>query len=294
MTQNALNKPNPAKIKGKLINEIKMSKAEFDKLSSFIYQNYGINLPDFKITLLESRLQKRLRVLNINSFKEYIKLVTTKGEHAEVVQMMNVVSTNKTDFFRESDHFDYISKHILPLYADNGYGKELKIWSAASSSGEEVYTLAIMLHEFMRLNNTTIKYHILGTDISTDVLEKAHRGIYDESRIAALPIELKKRYFLKSKDRQKPQVRVTKELRQHITFKRYNLMSEGFPSSDDFDIIFCRNVLIYFDKASQARIINKLCEKIPTGKYLFLGHSESIIGVGAPLKQLAHTSYQKI
>ncbi|MDW7691684.1 CheR family methyltransferase [Flammeovirgaceae bacterium SG7u.111] len=271
-----------------LQNGIKLTDAEFRKLSSFIYKRYGVNIPPAKKTLLESRLQKRLKALNLHSFKDYLTIVIDKKENDEMVKMMDRVSTNKTDFFRESAHFDFMTNNVLANYQNN-----LNIWCAASSSGEEVYTLGITIEEYLAKNNTNLKYSILGTDISTEMLNIGLLGIYNEERIAKIPLEIKRKYFLKSKEKSKSLVRVTKELRSKVTFQRHNLIEHSYPSTASYDIIFCRNVLIYFDKPTQEKIIMKLCNRLKKGGYFFLGHSESIIGINAPLQQLAHTTYQK-
>ncbi|WP_020531286.1 CheR family methyltransferase [Flexithrix dorotheae] len=270
---------------------IKLKDSEFRKLSLFIYKNYGINIPITKKTLLESRLQKRLKELQLRSFKDYLKIVINEEENKEIVKMIDRVSTNKTDFFREKAHFDFLSEKALVNFL---LKDDLKIWCAASSSGEEVYTLGITVEEFIKNNKANFNYSILGTDISTEMLNKGILGIYDEERIQNIPLSLKRKYFLKSKDKAKPVVRVTKELRDKATFKRHNLIENNYPTTTDFDIIFCRNVLIYFDKPTQEKIIMKLCKRLKKGGYFFLGHSESIIGINAPLRQLAHTTYQKI
>lgn len=271
---------------------IRLSEADFKKLSSFIYTNYGIHLPFTKRPLIESRLQKRLRLLNMPSFKEYIKWVTKGGEHDEVVSMIDIISTNKTDFFRENAHFDLLMNRVLPSL-NHEQLQDLKIWCAGASSGEEVYTIAMTMEEFISANNANIKYSILGTDISSRVLQKGNMAIYNEQNIAGIPYDLKKKYFLKSKDRMNPTVRVIKKIRDKVKFQRHNLMDDHHFTGQVFDIIFCRNVLIYFDKPTQERITFKLNDKLKKGGYFFLGHSESIIGIDVPLKQVAHTAYQK-
>ncbi len=264
---------------------------DFDRLSSFIYSNYGIKMPNSKKTMLQARLQNRLKDLNINSFKQYVDFVfSDKSGENEIVKMIDVVSTNKTDFFREPKHFDFMKQTILPLFHD----KKLKVWSSASSSGEEAYTIAITIEEYARANKS-IDYSIFGTDISSRIIERATSGIYTEERIAGLPLELKKKYFLKSKNRENPLVRVVPEIRNKTSFDRLNLMDnsyQGIPTN--FDVIFCRNVLIYFDRPTQEKVINKLCNHLPTGGYFMLGHSESVMGLNVPLKQIMPTVFIKV
>ena len=275
------------------VHNIGLSDVEFTKLSSFIYANYGIKLPITKKVLLQSRLQNRLRETNLSSFKEYCDYVLShKDEGTEIIHMIDVVSTNKTDFFREPAHFDFLQSTILPECVNENPNKEIKIWSAACSSGEEIYTLAMLLNEFSDTKNK-INYSLLGTDISTRVLEKAAMAIYSEDKITPILLNLRKKYLLRNKNPEKKDVRIVPELRKKVRFQRLNLMDNKYNVPTDFDVIFCRNVLIYFDKATQEKVINKLCNHIKPHGYLILGHSESITGIIAPLKQVKPTIYVK-
>ncbi len=267
---------------------------DFSKLSSFIYTNYGIKLPITKKTMLESRLQARLKANNMSSYKDYCQLVLSGNcEESEIISMIDLVSTNKTDFYRESLHFDFMKEVVLPEYLENNTGKPYKIWSSASSSGEEAYTIAIVMSEFME-GKKKIDFSILGTDISTRILEKASLAVYPINRVDVIPLDQKRKYLLRGKDLNKPTVRIVPELRAKTKFQRLNLMDNTYDVPKDFDLIFCRNVLIYFDRETQERVINKLCEHLKKGSYLFLGHSESISGLNVPLKQIRPTMYQKI
>ncbi len=272
----------------------KFTTAEFDKLSNFIYNQYGIKLPPVKKTMLESRLQKRLTSLQLSSFKEYCDYVfSPQGQQEELVHMINLVTTNKTDFFREPAHFNYLETQVLPEFVSHNPGKPLKVWSAGCSSGEEVYTLAMVLSEYSERNPLT-NFSIYGTDISTHVLNKAITAIYTEERSLDIPLPLKRKYFLKSKDATKKTVRVGPQLRSKVQFERLNFMDDHFEVPFVFDIIFCRNVIIYFDKITQEKVINRLCSKLKPGGYFFLGHSESITNMQVPLTQLKPTIFQKI
>ncbi|MCK5209842.1 MAG: chemotaxis protein CheR, partial [Cyclobacteriaceae bacterium] len=256
--------------------------------------NFGIKMPPVKRIMLQSRLHKRLRFLNMADFGEYIDyLFSAEGRKNEVTEMMNVVSTNKTDFFREPAHFEFMENHVLPKFEIERPTRQIKIWSAGCSSGEEVYTICITLEEYMRLKKD-LSYHVFGTDISTDVLRKAKSAIYSNDRTAGISHEHKKRYFLISKDRSTNLVKVIPKLRNKVSFSRLNFMDKHYNVDSGFDIIFCRNVLIYFDRETQEKVINRLCQKLDIGGYLFLGHSESITGLNVPLKQLQPTVYQKI
>jgi chemotaxis protein methyltransferase CheR len=276
------------------IFEAKLTDAEFEKLSRFIHSQYGIKMPPVKKIMLQSRLQKRLRALGIISFKLYIDYVFSPEGQDEIIHMMDVVSTNKTDFFRESAHFDFMKKTVMPEFlADKSQFRTIKIWSAGSSSGEEAYTIAMVLADY-KMINPNFDYQIYGTDLSTRILKTAIEGIYSERRIEDLPIEIKKRYFLKSKERNKQLVRVIPELRKKTTFERLNFMADTYPVTEMFDIIFCRNVLIYFDRQTQESVISKLCRNLKHDGYFFLGHSESITGINVPLKHIQPTIFRRI
>ncbi len=269
----------------------KLSDTEFQKLSNFIYTRYGIKMPPAKKIMLQSRLQKRLKALKIYSFKEYVNYVFSKEGEEEVVHMMDVVSTNKTDFFREPTHFDYLKQTVLPEYIQKNI-RNLKVWSAGCSSGQEVYTLAIVISEFLE-KNPGFDFHILGTDISTQVLKKAYAAIYSEQDVAMIPLETKRKYMLKSKDPNKKLIRITKALRNKTSYMRLNFMDEHYTVNEKQDIIFCRNVLIYFDRATQEKVINRLCRHLKPDGYFFLGHSESITNIDVPLTQVKPTVFRR-
>ncbi len=272
----------------------KMSAKDFSRLSDFIYNSYGIRMPVEKKLMLQSRLQRRLRALNMTSFGEYVDYVFGKNGHEELVLMMDQVSTNKTDFFREAHHFDFLVDTILPeLTGGSSYKKSLKVWSAGCSSGEEAYTLAMVMESYME-QNSSFDYHIHGTDISTKVLQVAVDAVYKEEKVEVIPLALKKRFLLRSKDPLKKTVRIVPELRAKASFARLNLMDASYDVPNSFDIIFCRNVLIYFDKKTQERVINKLVSKLKRGGYFFLGHSESIMAMNVPLRQVKPTIFVKI
>jgi chemotaxis protein methyltransferase CheR len=208
---------------------------------------------------------------------------------------MDVVSTNKTDFFREPVHFDFMSTELIPsfLKSQNTPRHHFKIWSAGSSSGEEAYTLAIVMEE-AKEKYPGLDYSILGTDISTKMLQAGANAIYKEERVETIPLNIKKKYLLKSKDRSNPTVRLIPRLRQKVKFSRLNFMDQSYTDiRETFDIIFCRNVLIYFDRETQEKVINKLCQKLKSGGYFFLGHSESITNYDVPLTQIKPTIFRR-
>ncbi len=273
---------------------VTLKDAQFSKLSTFIETEVGINMPPTKRVLLESRLRKRLRILGLDNFDDYISYVfSRRGE--EVVHMIDVVTTNKTDFFREPDHFLVLKDRILPeRFHHDGWGERrpFKVWSAASSTGEEPYTLAIVLMEFKR-EHPQFDFRILGTDIATNVLAIAEKGVYAESRIEAIESAHRHRYFLKSRDRSSSLVRVKPEIRGRILFRRLNLMASRFPISDRFHVIFCRNVIIYFNRRRQEELLRKLYNFLVPGGYLFVGHSEALAGIDLPIESVAPTVYRR-
>lgn len=273
-----------------------MSDKIFIKFSSFIQNELGIKMPDAKRTMLQARLQKRLRKLGIESFKEYSEFVFSKrGMDEELHNMIDAVTTNKTDFFREPQHFDTLVKTIIPeLIQSYGMGIRRKalIWSAGCSSGEEVYTLAMVLSEFKN-KLPDFDFSVLGTDISTKVLKSAALGIYSHEKIEPVPLPLRRKYLLKSRDKDKNLVRIVPALRLNTFFKRLNFMDSNFGIKQPADIIFCRNVLIYFDRETQEKVLNRLCNYLVSGGYLFTGHSETLNGLNVPLVQTTSTVYKR-
>jgi chemotaxis protein methyltransferase CheR len=271
----------------------KMTDNEFNRLSSYIFDQSGIKLPPVKKIMLQSRLQKRLRQLNITSFKEYADYVfSDEGQKNEIIHMLDVVSTNKTDFFREPVHFDFLNSNVLPEFYEKNQTKNFKVWSAGCSSGEEPYTIAITLNDFKQKNNQ-FNYSIIGTDISTQILQKAALAVYKDDRIANIPLEMKRKYFLRSRDKVRRNVRVIRDLRSKVSYSRLNFMDDTYNVSENFDVIFCRNVLIYFNRETQEKVINKLCRNLKTDGYLFIGHSESIMGMDLPLIQIKPTIFKR-
>ncbi len=271
-----------------------LTPADFQRLSNFIYNEYGIKMPPEKKVMLQSRLQKRLRALGIASYKDYIDFVFSKeGQQSELYHMIDAVSTNKTDFFREPVHFDLLRDLILPEFTHHHQAHaRIKVWSAGCSSGEEVYTMAMVLHEFGLLN-PIFDYYIFGSDISVRMLQAAATAVYPEEKIEVIPTTLKKKYFLRNKDTLKKTVRVVPLLRNKVKFGRLNFMDKTYQLNETFDIIFCRNVLIYFDRQTQEEVINKLCTKLKPGGYFFLGHSESIMNMKLPLVQVKPTVFRR-
>ena len=273
-----------------------LSDKTFSRFSSLIYDEVGIKLPLAKKIMLEARLNKRLKAGGFKSFDDYADFVfSAEGREKELVSLIDVVTTNKTDFFREPAHFEFLVKVAVPSLIDSheaGFKSPFKIWSAGCSTGEEPYTMSMVLSEFAA-TRPGFQASILATDISTTVLAKAKNAIYTEENVDSIPLSLKKKYLLKSKDRNKPMVRIAPQQRSMITFQRLNFMEE-FSMREQMDVIFCRNVIIYFDKPIQERLLNRFHRQLVTGGYLFLGHSETTSGLNVPLRPVASTVYRKL
>lgn len=271
-----------------------LSDSQFNRISELVYKHCGINLCDGKKELVRSRLVKRLRLLEIDSFKEYIDYALNDTTDGEFCTMIDSISTNLTSFFREKQHFDFLTASFLPsLMAKRSKAGNQKIraWSAGCSSGEEPYTIAItLLDAFAGKGNWDTK--ILATDISTKIVEKAKAGIYDKQRIESLTLNQKQKYMKTSRIDGQLNYQVSPILKSIITFGYLNLMKE-FPFKGPFDFIFCRNVMIYFDKPTQEKLIHKFWNVLNPGGILFTGHSESLTGVKHNYKYLLPTIYQK-
>jgi chemotaxis protein methyltransferase CheR len=273
-----------------------LSPRDFNRLSSFIYDHCGIKLPPVKKTMIESRLRKRLRVLGMSSFTEYCNLIIeARGTEMELVTMIDLVTTNKTDFFREPEHFTYLTENVLPDWCDATGPRRsnpFSLWSAGCSTGEEPYTLAMVLSEFAT-QVPGFTFDITATDISTRVLETARTAIYAMERITPVPKTLRRKYLLRSRNPEQDVVRIVPELRQRIMFSRLNFMDRSFNMAKPLDVIFCRNVVIYFDRPTQEVLINKFCDCLKPGGYLFMGHSETLNGLDVPLHSVYPTVYRR-
>jgi len=271
-----------------------MTDAEFRRFANFIHENCGIKMPAAKKTMLQTRLHKRLRLHKFSTYSQYADHVFGGADAGvELAHMIDAVTTNKTDFFREPGHFEFLISHILapPAGRRNTAGrKPLKFWSAGCSSGEEPYTLAMVLAEHA-LFDPDFRYEILGTDISTRVLQAAAMAVYTMEKIAPVPLALRKKYLLRS--RENPLVRIVPELRARVTYRRLNFMDQAYAFAGPFDVIFCRNVIIYFDHPTQEMILKRICRHLVPGGFLFMGHSETLNGMALPLVQVAPTVYRK-
>lgn len=249
---------------------------QFSILSKIVYKESGINLKDNKKTLLQARIAKRLRATGINSLSEYIEIL--ENDTLEYMNFIDGVTTNHTFFFRENKQVEFILNNV-------GNQSHLKIWSAASSSGEEAYSISIQLLA------KSYSFSIVASDISDSMLETAQKGIYPIERTKSVPLPILHRYFQKGKNNYKNYVKVKNEVREHVAFKKFNLVTDS--SSDMYDIIFCRNVMIYFDLKTKQDVVNKLCRNLKTDGYFIIGQSENLLGIKTSLKTIQPSIYLK-
>lgn len=272
-----------------------LSDRDFDRFSAFIYEACGIKLAPIKKTMLSARLQKRLRQLHLDSFSAYLDYVLSPdGQVKELSHMIDVVSTNKTDFFREAKHFDVMTSLVLPDYVQrmtHSAHKTLRVWSAGCSSGEEPYTLAMVLDAFFS-RFPGLDYTILATDICTEVLARAEEAIYTDEVVAPVPPDLRAKYLMKGKGDYKGCHRVVPEIRRKVTFQRLNFMDRDFGIGKKMDLIFCRNVIIYFDRKTQCELFEKFYNQFSPQGYLFTGHSETLEGIGDRMERVAAAVYR--
>jgi chemotaxis protein methyltransferase CheR len=277
-----------------MLNVNQITDKEFKKFSELIYEQTGIFMKSEKKELLNARLGKRLRLTGLDTFQAYYDFILSpEQKNKEFVHFLDSISTNFTSFFREISHFEFLTNTVLPeLAAKHSGSREIFIWSSASSSGEEPYTLAMILQEFA-LTNSNFPFKILATDISTRVLAAAAKGVYALGQTTKAPPEMLRRYFQKGTGQSAGKVRIKDEVKRHVTFQRFNLM-DNFPWDEAMDVIFCRNVMIYFDRPTQERLVQKFYKCLSKGGYLFIGHSESISSIKHDFVQAEATTYKKI
>ncbi|MCD8554478.1 CheR family methyltransferase [Seleniivibrio sp.] len=274
----------------------KLTSEEFGIIQTYIQEKCGIRLPLTKKDMVEGRIRKRLKALNLSTYGEYIALVFDSANpdaDREQLNLIDTITTNKTDFFREPNHFEFLTQKVLPALEKQGYGMEntLNVWSSACSTGEEPYTLAMVLAEYFGVKGN---FRVYASDISYSVLERATKAVYTEEKALGIPHELKKKYLLRSKDQTSGLVRIRPELRQKVSFGRLNLMNDNYNLPVEMNVVFCRNVIIYFNHQTQYEIIGKICHYMLKGACLFLGHSESIHGMDLPLSTMAPTVFYRI
>ncbi len=274
-----------------------MTDREFKRLRDLVYEQTGITLGPQKRCLLETRLVKRLRALGLATFTDYDRLLAERDPAGEELgHFINAVTTNKTDFFREAHHFRYLADEWAPAVrarVERKGERTLRLWSAACSSGEEPYTIAMTVREALGPAALGFDLKILASDIDTEVLERARAGVYTLEQVAPVPRPMLARYFLKGVGANAGRVSVRPELRALVAFGRLNFLDEVWPIRARFDVIFCRNALIYFDRTTQQRILERLTAFLKDDGILFLGHSESLHGLLDGFRHLGNTIYQR-
>lgn len=269
---------------------ITISKKEFDQLSAFIKANYGIYLKPEKETLVIGRLQNELIQKGFKNFSEYYNYVIGDKTGMAVSGLLDKITTNHTFFMREADHFDYFKDVVLPYLNSVSRDKDLRIWCAGCSSGEEPYTLAMILDEYFGKDKLYWDTKVLATDISTKVLEEAKKGIYSNKEIETLPAKWRLNYTTKVNGEESVFI---DRIRSEVIFRKFNLMENVFPFKKKFHVIFCRNVMIYFDNTTKNTLVNKYYDLLEPGGYLFIGHSESINRDVSRFKYVQPAVYRK-
>ncbi len=274
-----------------MIIQDELSEPLFMQFGLYVEETTGIKMPPQKRTMLAGRLMRRMRGLQIPTFQEYYDYVfSPQGSRQELGFLIDAVTTNKTDFFREKKHFDLLSQQLLAELVER-YGNRLRFWSAPCSRGHEPYTLAMVVAEYA-LDHPPLDFWVLGSDLSSQVLEVARRAVYPHEAIVPVPMPLRKRYLLRGKDHGDDVVKVIKPLRDRVTFQQMNFMDETYPVKERFHVVFCRNMLIYFQKQVQEQVIRKIAQHMVPGGYLVMGHSETLSGLDVPVRQVSGTLYR--
>ncbi|WP_230426416.1 CheR family methyltransferase [Paragemmobacter aquarius] len=269
-----------------------------DRFRVLIRSLTGISLPQSKVVMIEQRLRRRVMAFDLPDTEAYLEqLLDGQGMEEELRIVIDLITTNTTSFFRESEHFDFLAREALPqrLAAAKGTRRpRFKLWSAAASEGAEAFTSAMVLAEAQR-RGLQFDFAVLGTDISQRMLERGAEAVYAADQLSTVPPDLVKRYFMSSRHPSVAgKVRVVPELRRHVRFRHLNLMDETYPVDRDVDLIFLRNILIYFDQGDQERVVQRLASHVATGGYLVVGHAESMVVRLAGLKQIRPTIFQKV
>ena len=276
-----------------IVHEDSISTRDYARLCDLIHHEAGIHLSIEKKTMLEGRIKRRLKALNLASYGQYCEyLFDGDRRKAEIVPLIDAVTTNKTDFFREPRHFEFLAREVLPELMGRADTRGSVFWSAGCSTGEEAYTLGIVLSEFAQ-THSGFRFRIFATDISTTVLEKAELGVYAEETASAVPLPLRRKYFLRGRDPESRRVRVTPDLRRLVEFRRLNLMDSDYGLEGKADVVFFRNVMIYFDRQMQHQVLQKMCRWLLPGGYLFVGHAETLHDLDLPLVPIAPSLYRR-
>ncbi|HVP10958.1 MAG TPA: CheR family methyltransferase [Phycisphaerae bacterium] len=272
-----------------------LTREEYELFRRLVYAKSGINLGDQKMQLVRARLGKRVRSGSFPSFRAYYDHVERDQTGEELCRLLDAISTNTTHLFREMRHFKLLHEIVKGWVEDRKWrasSNSLRIWSAGCSSGEEPYSLGMVTHAILAAH-PAMSLRILATDLSVQMLSRARLGLFEAHRVGTVPPEYKNRYLQKVKDGDQPYLQVVPELREAIKFSRFNLMNERFPFRHGFHVIFCRNVMIYFDRSTQETLVRKFADHLLSGGYLMIGHSESLNGLQHPLSYVEPTVYRK-
>jgi len=273
--------------------KLEITPKEYELVRQLVYERAGINLGNNRQHLVQARIAKIIRKKRFADFEEYFQFLKSDKTGSEVASLIDAISTNTTYFFREADHFDFLTDSLEDRIVKNGEAPlTIRIWSAASSSGEEPYTIAMVVHQLMQ-KYPQLSLKMLATDISGQILEKAKVGIYPPERLKNIPKSYVRQYFRKITRAKDTVFEISPELKTLITFAHFNLMSPQYPFKYGFDYVFCRNVMIYFDRQTQLAVVNKIAQHIRPGGYFIVGHSESLNGLKHSLKYVKPTIYMK-
>jgi len=267
---------------------IKLKEDEFNAITSYIHSNYGVDLRK-KRHLIEGRLSNHIAQLGYTNYMDYFEFVKSDKKNEEATVLINKLTTNHTYFLRESEHFDYYKKHVLPWIEETTKARDLRVWSAGCSSGQEPYTLSMITRDYLSNSLGSWDSTILASDISDKVLSIAKSGVYSKEELSKVPLEWKKKYFV---DYDEEFMRVSDALRKGVAYRNFNLLSR-FQFKKPFQAIFCRNVMIYFDKPTKNEIVRKFYDSLLPGGYFFIGQSESLASVDHSFKYVQPSIYQK-
>ncbi len=276
--------------------DLTLSDGDYRRLCEFAYRLTGVVLGDGKKEMLLARLGRRVRAVKLSSLHEYVQHIIENPQSPEVVRFIGAITTHKTEFFRESHHFDFLKKRWAPAMLDRarkGLGRKIRIWSAACSTGEEPYTLAMVLRDAFGEHLPGLDLKILASDVDVGVLAQAQRGIYLVEHVRPVPQDFQQKYFLKGVDANAGLMQVKPQLQSMIVFQRINLLDEKWPIKSRLDLIMCRNVLIYFDAATRLRLVKHFHSQLAEGGHLIIGHSENIADAGDAFERVGQTIYRK-
>jgi len=275
------------------VGSTELTPQSFQRFATFITRELGIKMSENKIPMLQGRLHRRLRVLGLPSLEAYQAYLFDSGNAGEeLADFIDAVTTNKTDFLREAQHFTYLTETIIAsLDPDRSRPLDFKVWCAGCSSGEEPYTLAMVLSDFGERRGN-FNFSVFATDISMRVLRSARAAVYDEARIEPVPEAWRRKYLLRSRDMVKRSVRIVPALRARVRFAHLNFMDTDYGVKEMFDVVFFRNVMIYFDRPTQEAVVGRLCQNLRPGGHLFTGHSESLMNLNVPLKMVSSAVYR--